>query len=217
MFSGNCFPIFHLVPVWTLTSPHPYRNRKFWARGNISVVVNLDVNQCFIATLSLTLDLLLLGAYWSLLITHILIENYYKWIKIRKTFFSGSQYLRWQGSTAGVFWEDNEVCQSILIFNTRNKTWICFLLVVWITTSWHDRSRWISHPPVFLGPHSFNSTFISLSPLDPPFLLSNISCLLSVWGEKGLSPLLPLSFLSYKFLIGILKSVWFLYITTTIL
>ena len=92
--------------------------------------------------------LLLLGAYWSLLITHILIENCYRWIKIRKNFFSGSQYLQWQGSTEGVFWEDKELCQSILIFNTRSKAWFCFLLVVWITTSWHDCSPWTSHLPV---------------------------------------------------------------------
>lgn len=172
----------------------------------------------------LTLDLLLFGAYWSLLITHILIENYYKWIKIRKNFFSGSQYLWWQGSIEGVFWEDKKLCQSILIFNTRNRTWICFLLVVWITTFGHDCLLWTSHLPVHLGPHSFNSTFISLSPLAPPFLFSNISCLLSVWGKKGLLPLLPLSFLSCqtpyrnfkKCLISIHNSCY-VYITTTVL
>ena len=130
------------------------------------------------------LRLLLLGAYWSLLITHILIENCYRWIKIRKNFFSGSQYLQWQGSTEAVFWEDKELCQSILIFNTRSKTWFCFLLVVWITGSWHDCSHWTSHLPVPSRTHSFNSTFISLSPLGPPSLLSNKSCLLSVWGKK---------------------------------
>lgn len=215
MFSGNYFPIFHLVPVWTLTSPHPYWNRKFWARGNSSVVVNLDVNQCFIATLSLTLDLLLLGAYWSLLITHILIENYCKWIKIRKNFFSGSQYLQWQGSTEGVFWEDKEVYQSILIFNTRNKTWICFLLVVWITTSWHDCSRWISHPPVDLIPSILLLSLYHHLTLHFCFQTYPVSLVFEV--KKGYHHYYPFPSCPAKLLIGILKSAWFLYITTTIL